>query len=198
MANWTLCNLYAGFRGIEWAQTQIAHQSVRTFNKTTSSKTYTNSPWMTSIELQSIRPPSHLHKPWLILLVSSKKSSCNSRSKRMVWMANGSYSSLAIMTKLTFASFLPFYKSWSVATSASQTHRQQANPWVCIETPTTAEHTISSWLISTPCSLWLPPRFSNWIRRWPTVRPHSNYGPSTHFALALAPYYIMRGSVGWR
>ena len=33
MANWTLCNLYAGCRGIEWAQTQTAHQNIHTFHK---------------------------------------------------------------------------------------------------------------------------------------------------------------------
>ena len=33
MANWTLCNLYAGCRGIEWAQTQLAHRSVGTYHK---------------------------------------------------------------------------------------------------------------------------------------------------------------------
>ena len=31
MANWTLCNLYAGCRGIEWAQTQTIHRQINTF-----------------------------------------------------------------------------------------------------------------------------------------------------------------------
>lgn len=33
MANWTLCNLYAGCRGIEWAQTQSVHRSLNDFHK---------------------------------------------------------------------------------------------------------------------------------------------------------------------
>ncbi|KAI2510867.1 hypothetical protein MHU86_3488 [Fragilaria crotonensis] len=33
MANWTLCNLYAGCRGIEWAQTQLIHRPLNTFHK---------------------------------------------------------------------------------------------------------------------------------------------------------------------
>jgi hypothetical protein len=33
MANWTLCNLYAGCRGIEWAQTQRIHRPLNTFHK---------------------------------------------------------------------------------------------------------------------------------------------------------------------
>ncbi|KAI2509255.1 hypothetical protein MHU86_5143 [Fragilaria crotonensis] len=32
MANWTLCNLYAGCRGIEWAQTQLIHKLVYKFH----------------------------------------------------------------------------------------------------------------------------------------------------------------------
>ena len=32
MSNWTLCNLYAGCRGIEWAQTQLIHRNVNTFH----------------------------------------------------------------------------------------------------------------------------------------------------------------------
>ena len=32
MANWTLCNLYAGCRGIEWAQTQLQHRNIGTFH----------------------------------------------------------------------------------------------------------------------------------------------------------------------
>ncbi|KAI2514099.1 hypothetical protein MHU86_483 [Fragilaria crotonensis] len=31
MANWTLCNLYAGCRGIEWAQTQSHHRPINTY-----------------------------------------------------------------------------------------------------------------------------------------------------------------------
>ncbi|KAI2509334.1 hypothetical protein MHU86_5087 [Fragilaria crotonensis] len=32
MVNWTLCNLYAGCRGIEWAQTQLIHKPVNKFH----------------------------------------------------------------------------------------------------------------------------------------------------------------------
>lgn len=33
MANWTLCNLYAGCRGIEWAQTNCTHRPLTTFHR---------------------------------------------------------------------------------------------------------------------------------------------------------------------
>ena len=33
LANWTLCNLYAGCRGIEWAQTNCTHRSIHQFHK---------------------------------------------------------------------------------------------------------------------------------------------------------------------
>ena len=33
LANWTLCNLYAGCRGIEWAQTNCTHRTLYQFHK---------------------------------------------------------------------------------------------------------------------------------------------------------------------
>ena len=33
MANWTMCNLYAGCRGIEWAQTNCTHRTLSTFHR---------------------------------------------------------------------------------------------------------------------------------------------------------------------
>ena len=33
LANWTLCNLYAGCRGIEWAQTNCIHRTLHQFHK---------------------------------------------------------------------------------------------------------------------------------------------------------------------
>ena len=32
MLNWTMCNLYAGFRGIEWAQTNCTHRHLSTYH----------------------------------------------------------------------------------------------------------------------------------------------------------------------
>ena len=33
MANWTLCNLYAGCRGVEWAQTHLIHRPLNIFHR---------------------------------------------------------------------------------------------------------------------------------------------------------------------
>ena len=101
MAYWTLCNLYAGCRGIKWAQAHLIQRPLNTFHRNCFQNAYAFT--LNDILCFTITSAPLTFAQTLAAPTQVQKSNCDSRNKRMVRTESGncSYATAAIRTSVS-------------------------------------------------------------------------------------------------
>jgi hypothetical protein len=158
LANWTICNLYAGCRGIEWLQTDSTRQNLQSYHLNRFGNAYA----FTIQDVQCTTESSQILSLQEALQTPTKVGSIRLRFEEQKNGENGETSFLCAITRTQQSALSPTLCKSSCATPNSQSRIQ--NSLLVFIAQTKDAHAISHQLTSSIVFETQPPSYSTLTR----------------------------------